>query len=875
MYTSKERSKKSLAARLPGVFEKDIQSKADEVYEYTAEDRHYDKEQFKAAFLGKLQTMHGRRLEQATDFEKYLALAGLIRDFITESWIYTKDRYRQNGVKQVYYFSIEFLIGRLLGSYLLNMGLQDLCNEALGELGIDLAALQHLEEDPGLGNGGLGRLAACYLDSMASENLPGHGCGIRYKYGLFEQQIFDGYQHEYPDDWLKNGYPWEFRRPDEAVEVKFGGNVRMQVNGKTQYIHENYEPVLAMPYDIPVVGYGNRTVNTLRLWNAQLPANEATCSAFNRNDCTRAVSYMHEVEAISEVLYPDDSRYEGKVLRLKQQYFLVSAGLQSIIREYKKSARQFKDLPDRIAVHINDTHPALAIPELMRILIDEEGLGWSEAWKITHETMSYTNHTVLPEALERWTVDLFKTLLPRIFMIVNEINEQFCHELWSKYPGQWDKIRSMAIIADGYINMAHLAIAGSHSVNGVAKIHTQILKEQVMRNFYQYQPAKFNNKTNGVTHRRWLISANPALAELITDTIGPGWIEYPCNLINLLSYSRDAAFQESLLRVKLQNKVTLAKYIKDYYGLTVDANSIFDAHIKRIHAYKRQALNVFNIMNLYNRLKEDPDLDIVPRTFIFAGKAAASYYKAKKTIKLINALADVVNNDKSIRDKIKVIFLENYNVSLAELIIPATDVSEQIPTASREACGTGNMKLMMNGAVTVGTLDGANIEIKNAVGDENIITFGLTAAQVLDYYQKGGYNPRDIYNSDPRVKKVMEQLVNGFFSTGREEFRVHYDAFLNCGDYYFHLKDFAPYIEAQNKANDLFKDRSTWLKMSAHNIGHSGKFSGDRTFTEYAMDIWQIEPDMPVRCYCQADEAFAHSLKGCARTADIRSTPIQ
>lgn len=830
------------------------------------------KRKFKAHFLDQLSVLHGKTLAEASAWEKYSALAGVVKDYISKNWMDTKKSYAEKQVKEVYYFSIEFLLGRLLESNLLNLGIKDICKEALDELNVNFEQLKLQEEDAGLGNGGLGRLAACYLDSMASEHLPGHGCGIHYRYGLFEQKIVDGYQQEYPDNWLKNGYPWEYRRPDEAVEVKFGGHVRMQINGKTEYIYENYESILAVPYDIPIVGYHNRIVNTLRLWSAEARLKELVCPS--RGDCQRTIEYSHAVEAISDILYPDDSYYEGRLLRLKQQYFLVSSGLQSIVRKYKTGNKEISQLYHKVAIHINDTHPALAVPELMRILMDEEGVGWDDAWKITVKTMSYTNHTILPEALEKWPVEMVKNLLPRIFMIINEINERFCRELWDQYPGEWEHIRQMAVIADGQVHMAHLTIVGSHSVNGVARIHTKILKEQVMRNFYQFYPDKFRNVTNGVTHRRWLILNNPMLSKLMNKTIGPQWIEYPCDMVKLMKYAGDAAFQHDIAKVKRQNKQGLAQYVQDKYGIHVDVDSIFDVQVKRIHSYKRQIMNVLHIMDLYNRLKDNPSLTMMPRTFIFGGKAAAGYFEAKRTIKLIHAVADVINKDQTIGGKIKVVFLENYNVSLAELIIPAADVSEQIPTASREACGTGNMKFMMSGAVTIGTLDGANIEIRDAVGDDNIIIFGLTAREVLDYYQNGGYNSWDIYHSNHRIKTVMDQLINGFLRVGSEEFRVLYDVLLYHNDPYFVLKDFVPYVEAQNLLDSRYQDHKMWLKMCIANIAHSGKFSGDRVFNEYAREIWTAWPDYPVRCDCSQDELVSSCFTGCKR-ANRLSRPLQ
>ncbi|MDF2569865.1 MAG: glgP 1 [Sporomusa sp.] len=802
--------------------------------------------EFRDAFVAKLEAMCGKTLDAATDQEKFEVLASLTRELISKQLIKTHRQRAKEDPKQVYYLSIEFLLGRLLENNLVNLGIRDICSEALSQLGIELGSLLDQEEDAGLGNGGLGRLAACYLDSMAAMGLAGHGCGLRYRYGLFEQKIIGGYQHEYPDNWLKERtYVWEYRRPDEKLAVRFGGTVRVQTNGKTRFIHENYERVIAMPYDVPIVGYKNEVINTLRLWSAEIDVSRHECSMHGA-DCNNVIGYKHGVESLTDILYPDDTHYEGKLLRLKQQYFLVSASLQNIVRDFLLHHSTLSELPDKVAIHINDTHPTLAVPELMRILIDDCNLGWEEAWDITVRTTSYTNHTILPEALEKWPINMIEDLLPRIHMIICEINERTCRQLWENYPGDWNRIRSMAVMADDQVHMAHLAIAGSHSVNGVAKIHTEILKNSVMNNFYTYTPDKFTNVTNGITHRRWLLTANPLLANLINNVIGPDWVEYPCDLINLAPQIKDSSFLEELAGVKMHNKLKLAKYIKAKYNVVVDVNSIFDSHIKRIHAYKRQCLNVMHIMDLYNRLRDNPNLDIQPRTFLFGGKAAPGYYKAKKTIKLINTLADKINNDKSIKDKLKVLFLENYNVSLAELIIPASDVSEQISTASREASGTGNMKFMMNGAITIGTLDGANIEIRNAAGADNIFVFGLSAEEVLNYYRYGGYNPWDVYHSDARVRIVVEQLVSGFFPVGTDEFRTHYDAFLHHGDQYFLLKDFASYADAQNRLADTFRDNRHWQQMCLMNIAHSGWFSSDRTFSQYAADIWEMDQPIPL-----------------------------
>jgi glycogen phosphorylase len=787
--------------------------------------------------------MHGKCINEASVHDKYTALSNVVRDCISKNWLETNQQCLEKGEKQVYYFSIEFLLGKLLGMNLLCTGMKEICEEALKDLGIDLEELEAQEPDAGLGNGGLGRLAACFLASMAALQIPGHGHGIRYKYGLFKQKIVNNYQVELPDNWLNDGYVWEIRKADRAVQVKFGGTVRVDsVNGKMVFIHENYEPVLAVPYDIPIVGYQNNTVNTLRLWSAEPIDDGFDFSSFNRGDYVKALEYKHSVERISKILYPDDTLYEGRLLRLKQQYFFVAAGLQSIIRRFKMLHRSIHDLAEKIAIHINDTHPALAIPELMRVLLDEEGLDWDTAWKITVNTISYTNHTIMPEALEKWPIDMFKSVLPRMYMIVYEINERFCRELWHKYAGDWDRISGMAIISHGYVHMAHLAMVGSYSVNGVAQVHTDILKKHAMKNFYETYPYKFNNKTNGIAHRRWLLKANPPLARLITATIGDSWIHHPKDLVKLLKYANNTAFQEQFADIKLQNKAALAKIIKDKYSLDIDIHSIFDIQVKRIHAYKRQVLNVFHIMDLYNRLRNNPNLDVMPRTFIFAGKAAPGYYIAKQTIKLINVLASLINNDKSVNDKMKVVFLEDYGVSLAEHIFPAANVSEQLSTASKEASGTGNMKFMMNGAVTIGTLDGANIEIRDAVGDDNIIIFGLRAEQVLDPYQNGGYCSWDIYHNDSRVRNILEQLVNGFLPDDKEEFRPLYDSLLHNNDEFFVLKDFAAYVDAQIRLEGKFKDTRQWNKMCIHNIAQSGIFSSDRTISEYAIGIWKVKP---------------------------------
>ncbi|MBX7281813.1 glycogen/starch/alpha-glucan phosphorylase [Clostridium chauvoei] len=783
--------------------------------------------------------LHGKELREGTDLQKYQALGSLVREYITAKWIETNKKYSNVKSKQVYYLSMEFLLGKLLGDSLLNLGIRETCREALKELDIDLECLEEIEQDQGLGNGGLGRLAACFLDSMASLSIAGHGCGIRYKYGFFEQKIIDGKQVEVPDTWLSSENVWEIKKPDKSEIVKFGGEVKVEnVNGKLNFIHVNYEPVLAVPYDTPIVGYENEVVNTLRLWSAEPVSNEFDFSSFSRGEFVKAMEYKNSVEAISLVLYPEDSFYEGKLLRLKQQYFFVSAGIQSIIRHFKKHGGNILELDEKIAIHINDTHPTLAIPELMRILLDEEGLSWEIAWRITQNIISYTNHTILAEALEKWPVDMFKTLLPRIYMIIEEINERYCRELWNKYIGQWDKISRMSIIGDGYIRMANLAIVGSHSVNGVAKLHTEILKKKEMSDFYYLYPNKFNNKTNGITHRRWLIKSNPKLTELLKSTIGSSFIKHPTDLENFERYLDDPKIIKALDNIKANNKKKLAEEIYKTKGIKVNLDSIFDVHVKRIHAYKRQVLNCLRIMDLYNRIIDNPNLDIVPRTFIFAGKAAPGYYLAKNTIELIDAIANKVNNDSRVGDKIKVVIMDNYRVSLAEKIIPATDLSEQISTTTKEASGTSNMKFMMNGAVTIATLDGANIEIKDEVKEDNIIIFGLSANEVLDYYKNGGYCSWDIYNNDPRIKRIMDDLINGTYSKDKDKFKPIYENILNYNDEFFVLKDFDDYIKAQDKVDKLYRDREKWQRMCGINIAHSGIFSSDRTINEYATGIW-------------------------------------
>lgn len=798
-----------------------------------------NKERIKNDFKKKLMNIYAEDIETSSKLHQYLALGNLVKEYASEKWMNTNAQYGKNNTKQVYYFSMEFLIGRLLGSNLLNLGIKDLCDEALKDLGINLSELEEIENDAGLGNGGLGRLAACFLDSIASLGIPGHGCGIRYDYGLFEQKIVNGYQVEIPDNWLRHGNVWEVRKEERAAVVKFGGRViTKNENGVLSFEHVDYDPVLAVPYDTPVIGYDNNTVNTLRLWSAETIDKDFDLDSFSKGEYTKAVEHKYSVESISQVLYPDDTRVDGKILRLKQQYFFVSAGIQSIIRTYKRRKLPISRLDEFVAIHINDTHPSVAVAELMRILIDEEHLTWDEAWKITNNVIAYTNHTIMAEALEKWPIELFKKLLPRIFMIIVEINERFCAEVYKRY-NDLNLVHDMAIICDGYVKMAYLAIVGSHSVNGVAKLHTEILKNRELANFYNFYPNKFNNKTNGITHRRWLMSANPNLSKLISDTIGTAWIKNPNKLIDLLAYSKNSSFKQKVHDVKQQNKNKFAEYVKNRYGMIIDPNSIYDVQVKRLHAYKRQVLNVFHILDLYYKLKENPNLDIVPRTFFFGAKAAPGYYLAKQTIKLINTVADVVNNDPAINDKIKVLFLENYSVSLAEKIIPCADVSEQISTTTKEASGTSNMKFMMNGAVTIATLDGANVEMHDVLGDDNIVIFGMRKDEVLEYEKNKNYHSIDFYYGDNRLKRILDNLINGSLGVSKSEFTDIHKYLLANNDEYFVLKDFDSYIAAHNKIDTLYKNQDKWREMCVCNIAHSGIFSSDNTIDQYAKEIWK------------------------------------
>ena len=807
------------------------------------------KEEIKNDYLKRLTFTFAEDISQATLEHKYFALGKLIKDYLTEKWAETNKIYRERKVKQTYYFSMEFLIGRLLETNLINLGIRDLCEEALKELGINFNELVSYEEDAGLGNGGLGRLAACFIDSMASLSLPAHGNGIRFKHGLFKQKIENGYQVEQLDDWLKKDFVWEIKRADKSVDVRFGGNVYLkEVNGKLVPVYENPEIIRAVPYDVPVPGYQTMNVNTLRLWSADMPEKPINLSTLQRGEYLSYLEQRYSVEEISQVLYPDDTSLEGKRLRLKQEYFFTSAGIQSIVRSFLKLGEPITELHDYVAIHINDTHPAVAVAELMRILLDDYELDWDTAWRITVKTCAYTNHTIMAEALEKWDVNVFKKLLPRIYMIIEEINRRFCQEVADRYYNDWGKVNNMSIIQYNNIKMANLAIVGSHSINGVAWLHTEILKNRELKDFYEMYPDRFNNKTNGITHRRWLVKANRPLTDLFIELYGGSedWLKDTSSMKKLLEYKDDKKILKRLAQIKADKKLEMAKFVKEQYGITIDPKSIFDVQVKRLHAYKRQLLNLFHIMYLYNELKANPNLDIVPRTFFFGAKAAPGYSLAKQVIKLINTVAEKINNDKSIKGKIKVVFLENYGVSLAEKIIPAGDVSEQISTASKEASGTGNMKFMMNGAITLATLDGANVEIDQAVGRDNIVVFGLTSQEVMHYNAFGGYNMRDVFDNDPRLQKIIDQITNGYYGVNSSEFSMILDDLFNKNDEFFVLKDFDAYVKAQEKIDRLYRDQEKWQQMCLINIANSGIFSSDNTIRRYADEIWNIKScDIP------------------------------
>ena len=801
----------------------------------------FDKEKFKKELESNVRMLFRRKLEEATPQQIYQAVAYSVKDDIIDNWIETHKAYEKQDKKMVYYMSMEFLMGRALGNNMINLLCYDDVRETLEELGLDLNLIEDQEPDAALGNGGLGRLAACFLDSLATLGYPAYGCGIRYRYGMFKQKIENGYQVEVPDNWLKYGNPFEIKRDEYAVEVKFGGYVDVEMhNGRQKFVQKGYQSVRAVPYDIPIVGYGNHIVNTLRIWDAEA-INNFNLDSFDKGEYQKAVEQENLARTICEVLYPNDNHMAGKELRLKQQYFFISASVQRAIAKYKETHDDIRKFHEKVTFQLNDTHPTVAVAELMRILVDEEGLEWDEAWEITRKTCAYTNHTIMAEALEKWPIELFSRLLPRVYQIVEEINRRFVIEIQNKYPGDQEKIRKMAILYDGQVRMAHLAIAGSYSVNGVARLHTDILKKRELKDFYEMMPEKFNNKTNGITQRRFLLHGNPLLASWVTDKIGDDWITDLDHLKHLKVYVDDEKCQQEFMNIKYQNKVRLAKYIKEHNGIDVDPRSIFDCQVKRLHEYKRQLMNILHVMYLYNEIKAHPDMDIVPRTFIFGAKAAAGYYTAKLTIKLINAVADKINNDSSINGKIKVVFIEDYRVSNAELIFAAADVSEQISTASKEASGTGNMKFMLNGALTLGTMDGANVEIVEEVGKENAFIFGLSADQVMEYEKNGNYNPRDVYNNNQDVRQILTQLVNGFYSPENPElFRALYDALLEK-DTYFTLLDFDSYKEAHNRIDAAYRDEQHWARTAMLQTASAGKFSSDRTIEEYAKEMWHLE----------------------------------
>ena len=811
-------------------------------------DKQFEKEEFKKSVKENVKFLYRKTLEEATQEQIFQAVSYTVKDVIIDNWLKSQKAYEKQDPKIVYYMSMEFLMGRALGNNLINLGAYGEVKEALEELGLDINCIEDQEPDPALGNGGLGRLAACFLDSLATLNYCAYGCGIRYRYGMFKQEIRDGYQIEAPDNWLKNGYPFELRRPEYAKEVHFGGYVRVEwdpVSNQNKFIHEGYQAVKAVPYDMPITGYNNDVVNTLRIWDAE-PIVDFNLDSFDKGDYHNAVEQENLARTIVEVLYPNDNHMAGKELRLKQQYFFVSASLQAAIAKYKKTHDDITKLHEKVVFQMNDTHPTVAVAELMRILIDEEGLGWDQAWDITTKCCAYTNHTIMSEALEKWPIELFSRLLPRVYQIIEEINRRFILEIQQKYPGNFEKIKKMAIIYDGQVKMAHLAIVAGYSVNGVARLHTEILKNQELKDFYEMMPEKFNNKTNGITQRRFLAHGNPLLADWVTDKIGPDWITDLSQLSKLKVYADDEKALQEFMTIKFKNKERLAKYILEHNGVEVDPHSIFDIQVKRLHEYKRQLLNILHVIYLYNQIKAHPEMDFYPRTFIFGAKASAAYARAKKIIKLINCVADVVNNDASINGKLKVVFIENYRVSNAEMIFAAADVSEQISTASKEASGTGNMKFMLNGAPTLGTMDGANVEIVQEVGEENAFIFGMSSDQIINYENNGGYDPDFIYNTDPEIRQVLMQLINGTFSSDTEMFRDIYNSLLDKRnmprpDQYFILGDFRSYAEAQKRVEEAYKDEKRWAKMALLNTACSGKFTSDRTIQEYVDDIWHLD----------------------------------
>ena len=811
-------------------------------------DKVFSKKAFIKTVTENVRTMYRKTLEEATQQELFQAVSYAVKDVVMDEWMATQQAFDKQDPKTVYYMSMEFLMGRALGNNLINLCAYKEVKEALAEIGLDLSVIEDQEPDPALGNGGLGRLAACFMDSLASLGYAAYGCGIRYRYGMFKQKIEDGFQVEVPDAWLRNGYPFEMRRPEYCYEVKFGGNVRQATdeNGNMKFVHENYQSVLAVAYDMPIVGYNNNGVDSLIIWDAQ-PKEEFKLSSFDKGDYDQAVEEENLARNLVEVLYPNDNHRKGKELRLKQQYFFVSASIQRAIAKFKKNHSDLHDLPKKVVFQMNDTHPTVTVAELMRILVDEEGMGWDEAWEITTHCVAYTNHTIMAEALEKWPIEIFQSLLPRIYQIVEEINRRFVEQIYAKYPGNDEKVRKMAILYDGQVKMANLAICAGFSVNGVARLHTEILKNQELKDFYEMFPEKFNNKTNGITQRRFLAHGNPLLADWVTKRAGAGWITKLSEVEKLVRVADDPKAQKEFMEIKRQNKLRLAKYIKEHNGIDVNPDSIFDVQVKRLHEYKRQLMNILHVMYLYNQIKEHPEMDFYPRTFIFGAKAAAGYRTAKKTIKLINSVADVINNDSSIDGKIKVVFIEDYRVSIAEWIFAAADVSEQISTASKEASGTGNMKFMLNGALTIGTMDGANVEMYDEVGADNIFIFGMSADEVIAHEKQRDYNPMNIYNSDADVRRVLNQLVDGTYAQNdRELFRELYNSLLNAqpgqvADRYFILADFRSYANAQKKVEEYYRNTTAWAKSAILNVAHVGKFSSDRTIQEYVDDIWHLD----------------------------------
>ena len=811
--------------------------------------KRFDKEVFIESVKSNLKTLYRQTLVDATKQQVFQAVSYAVKDTIIDNWMETQKVYEEEDPKMVYYMSMEFLMGRALGNNMINLTEYKEVKEALEDLGFDLNVIEDQEPDAALGNGGLGRLAACFLDSLATLGYAAYGCGIRYRYGMFKQKIENGYQIEVPDNWLKDGNPFELRRPEYAKEVKFGGYIRVEYDEATKrnkFIQEGYQSVRAIPFDIPIVGYNNNVVNTLRVWDAEA-INDFQLDSFDKGDYQKAVEQENLARNIVEVLYPNDNHYAGKELRLKQQYFFISASVQAAVAKYKKNHSDIRKFYEKATFQLNDTHPTVAVAELMRILLDEEGLEWDEAWEVTTKTCAYTNHTIMAEALEKWPIELFSRLLPRIYQIIEEINRRFVEEIQKKYPGNQEKIRKMAIIYDGQVKMAHLAICAGYSVNGVAALHTEILKNQELKDFYEMMPEKFNNKTNGITQRRFLLHANPLLADWVTEHIGDEWITDLAQISKLKVYVDDEKAQQEFMNIKYQNKLRLAKYIREHNGIDVDPRSIFDVQVKRLHEYKRQLLNILHVMYLYNKIKDHPEMPFYPRTFIFGAKAAAGYRRAKLTIKLINSVADVINNDKSINGKLKVVFIEDYRVSNAEWIFAAADVSEQISTASKEASGTGNMKFMLNGAPTLGTMDGANVEIVQEVGEENAFIFGLSAQEVINYENNGGYNPMDYFNNDQDIRRVLMQLINGEYAPDDpERFRDIYDSLLNTNssdraDTYFILADFKSYAEAQERVEKAYRDETGWARMAMMNTACSGKFTSDRTIQQYVDEIWHLD----------------------------------